>query len=306
MKRKFKFLAKSTAITMLSALLFAALPVTALAANTAESYGETATEAESNDNVAIAETESNGSLTVAETPVVGSAYNGVENAAESYGETAAEAESNDNVAIAETESNDNPAADEDSGTEGGAVDAPTNSGKTDSPTDEDAATDAGADTSNEDDKNVFSIIYGEIMKNVGDIFSTLAFISSLLIAIASKKGLLPALTRAVTGIEGALDKVKRSADETKAGMGEGYKEIAQKLSLFDESIEGYKRSLTSIEERLSGLQNDSSEREKFKIIMASQIDLLYDIFMSSSLPQYQKEAVGARVVKMREELARDE
>ena len=260
MKRKFKFLAKSTAIAMLSALLFAALPVTALAANTAESYGE----------------------------------------------TAAEAESNDNVAIAETESNDNPAANEDSDTEGGAVDTQTNSDKEDTRTDEDAASAEGADISNEDDKNVFSIIYGEIMKNAGDIFSTLAFISSLLIAIAYKKGLLPALTRAVTGIEGALDKVKRSADETKAGMDEGYKEIAQKLSLFDESIEGYKRSLTSIEERLSGLQNDSSEREKFKIIMASQIDLLYDIFMSSSLPQYQKEAVSARVVKMREELARDE
>ena len=266
MKRKFKFLAKSTAIAMLSALLFAALPVTALAANTAESYVE----------------------------------------------TAAEAESNDNVAIAEAESNDNPAANEDSGTESGAVDTQTNSDKEDTRTDEDAAsaedadTAEGADTSNEDDKNVFSIIYGEIMKNAGDIFSTLAFISSLLIAIAYKKGLLPALTRAVTGIEGALDKVKRSADEAKVGMGEGYKEISQKLSLFDESIEGYKKSLTSIEERLSGLQNDSSEREKFKIIMASQIDLLYDIFMSSSLPQYQKEAVGARVVKMREELARDE
>ena len=260
MKRKFKILAKSIAFAMLCAMLIAAFPITAYAADTAVSYGE----------------------------------------------TAAKVESNDNVAIAETESNDNPAADEDSGTESGTVDTQTNSDKTDSPTNEEAASAEGADTSNEDDKNVFSIIYGEIMKNAGDIFSTLAFISSLLIAIAYKKGLLPALTRAVTGIEGAIDKVKKSADETKEGMGEGYKEIAQKLSRFDENIAGYKDSLTSIEEKLSGLQSDCAEREKFKVIMASQIDLLYDIFMSSSLPQYQKEAVGARVVKMREELARDE
>ena len=37
-----------------------------------------------------------------------------------------------------------------------------------------------------------------------------------------------------------------------------------------------------------------------KALMSAQIDMLYDIFMTSSLPQYQKDAVNQRVKEMKE------
>ena len=43
--------------------------------------------------------------------------------------------------------------------------------------------------------------------------------------------------------------------------------------------------------------------EELSVIVGTQIDMLYDIFMTSALPQYQKDAVGERVAKMKEALA---
>ena len=39
-----------------------------------------------------------------------------------------------------------------------------------------------------------------------------------------------------------------------------------------------------------------------KIILESQIDMLYDIFMSSSIPLFQKEAVGEKISAMKKRL----
>jgi hypothetical protein len=40
-----------------------------------------------------------------------------------------------------------------------------------------------------------------------------------------------------------------------------------------------------------------------KTIMSAQVDMLYNIFMSSSLPQYSKDAVGERISEMKAALA---
>ena len=38
---------------------------------------------------------------------------------------------------------------------------------------------------------------------------------------------------------------------------------------------------------------------QLRLVVDTQIDMLYDIFMSSALPQYQKDAVGERIAKMK-------
>ena len=39
--------------------------------------------------------------------------------------------------------------------------------------------------------------------------------------------------------------------------------------------------------------------------MKAQVDMLYEIFMSSSLPQYQKDSVGEKISSMRKSLSED-
>ena len=70
-----------------------------------------------------------------------------------------------------------------------------------------------------------------------------------------------------------------------------------------------KSSLEELSGRVSTLCDNLSAKEKLedctekvRIVILSQIDLLYDVFMSSALPQYQKELIGERVVKMKKEM----
>ena len=44
---------------------------------------------------------------------------------------------------------------------------------------------------------------------------------------------------------------------------------------------------------------------ELRLILNSQIELLYEIFMSSSLPTYQKDAVGARFAEMKRALEKE-
>ena len=46
-----------------------------------------------------------------------------------------------------------------------------------------------------------------------------------------------------------------------------------------------------------------AERQTIRTVLLGQIDMLYAIFMSSALPQYQKDEIGIKIQEMREELA---
>ena len=48
------------------------------------------------------------------------------------------------------------------------------------------------------------------------------------------------------------------------------------------------------------------EKKQLRLLADAQIDMLYNVFMSSALPQYQKDAVGERIAKMKEAIAENE
>ena len=70
----------------------------------------------------------------------------------------------------------------------------------------------------------------------------------------------------------------------------------------ENTIDSVSRELTNLSEKLDAIQEEKSEKEKFKTVMLSQIDMLYDIFMQSGIPQYSKDALGEKVAKMKKEL----
>jgi hypothetical protein len=61
-------------------------------------------------------------------------------------------------------------------------------------------------------------------------------------------------------------------------------------------------SIETVEERLSILDDQKNENEIFKELLRGQVDMLYDIFLSSSLPQFEKDRVGKRVEEMKQAL----
>ena len=154
-----------------------------------------------------------------------------------------------------------------------------------------------------EEENFFAKAYDELTAYAGEILCALTLCGSLTLAVAYKKGLRPLVEGSLVSIGNAVAKIK---DNTK----ESYEESAR----LGESISGYHELINTLCERIEaldlavkeGLARDSDislERKRLSLVMGAQTDMLYDIFMTSALPQYQKDAVGEKIAKMKEAIA---
>ena len=154
--------------------------------------------------------------------------------------------------------------------------------------------------------NVFSLLYEKTMANLSEIFSVLAFLGTIGIGFLYRRGLLPIFTKAVGSIGESIGNIKEEGERISEASGAKIDSLTERLSEIESSFSIFSSSLSSLESKLQSEEAAMTERQRLSVIMNSQVELLYDIFMSSSLPEYKKEAVGAKILKMREELGADD
>lgn len=152
------------------------------------------------------------------------------------------------------------------------------------------------------EENVFTTLYNWVVLNAGEIFSLLTLITSGLLAFTYKKGLLPKLGGALGKISSAVGSISKSTDDALSSLGENYDRIKDNLSTVSSLCEGLSDEISTLSARLDESADTKGELEKMKIILSSQVDMLYEIFLSSALPQFAKEAVAERVSVMRRAL----
>ena len=164
---------------------------------------------------------------------------------------------------------------------------------------ENEATLLGAADTGEGAKNPFEAVFEKVKEHSDTIFSALTLIGSLVLAFTYKKGLLPALGASLGKIG---DSVKKISDATEASITKSEGAIID----IDTRVQDIKNLFERLDEKVADLNTKmvavDEERERgemTRILMRSQIDMLYDIFMTSSLPQYSKDAVGERIAAMK-------
>lgn len=172
------------------------------------------------------------------------------------------------------------------------------------------ATDDKTSVTDAAEDNFFTVAYEEISSYASEILCALTLAASLILAFAYKKGLLPLVQGALVSIGNAVTKIKDSTEVSE-----------QKASRLEENLEngiqGAKDTLDKVIERIASFEqtisakliNEEQIKEEYRklgFVVGAQIDMLYDIFMTSALPQYQKDAVGERIAKMREAMAKDD
>ncbi len=170
---------------------------------------------------------------------------------------------------------------------------------TENATTENEATLLGAADTEEGAKNPFEAVFEKVKERSDTIFSALTLIGSLVLAFTYKKGLLPALGASLGKIG---DSVKKISDATEASITKSEGAIID----IDTRVQDIKNLFERLDEKVADLNTKlvavDEERERgemTRILMRSQIDMLYDIFMTSSLPQYSKDAVGERIAAMK-------
>lgn len=178
------------------------------------------------------------------------------------------------------------------------TDSPAKSESTDSDKLQTNTSASGMTASN---KNVFEDIYSWFECYLGDVFSALAFAVGLAVALIYKKGLVPGIARVGAAIKESVD--------TAVEAGEKLKEDTANADLKLDGLTSRLNSLCSELDTMKGqldLAGALEERAKIQNVLLMEIDLLYTVFTSSSLPEYMKAELDRRVGAMRRELSQNE
>lgn len=153
------------------------------------------------------------------------------------------------------------------------------------------------------EENVFDKMYADVSEYATEILCAMTFAGSIILAFAYKKGLLPIVKGSLLSIGNAVSKVKDSVGESAekgVKLGESIeKGLENTKTVLDGLVKKISELDTALEERLSDESERAHEAEVLRLVLLSQIEMLRDIFMSAALPQYQKDAVGERIAKMK-------
>ena len=141
-----------------------------------------------------------------------------------------------------------------------------------------------------------------ILMHISEILSLAAFIGSLICAVIYKSGLMPLMENGLKGLKNAAVKIKEATDRAENDNKESINGISDRITQLEETIADMGEAFTSLKEALSGLEDQRAHQMRLDTILGGELDMLYDIFMTSSLPEYEKERVGDRMGKLKEVL----
>lgn len=184
-------------------------------------------------------------------------------------------------------------------------DAATEDQSADNTTDtaEDGAEETADDTLPSEATNPFAILLDAVMAHSAEILSALTLIGSLVLAFAYKKGLIPIIQGSLNKISCAVENIRNFTDSESDTVKSMQSYIEESLEVICNLTEGLCDRLETLSCELGEIKSDSTDKEAMLIIMNAQIDMMYDVFMTSALPQYQKDSVGKKILKMKEALA---
>ena len=188
----------------------------------------------------------------------------------------------------------------DAATDTGAPDdAPADTAEPDS-----AATDAESVTTDTDStaENPFAVIFGAVAAHADEILSALAFIGSMVLAFTYKKGLLPSLSRILGSIGASVKEVSERADTTAVQNESAVRQISERVGEISALFERMSARVDELTATLDDREANRTSNAAMRAIITAQVDMLYDVFMTSSLPQYAKDAVGERIADMKTQL----
>lgn len=155
-------------------------------------------------------------------------------------------------------------------------------------------------------ENAFAALYGMATENADKIFALLSFAGTLMLAFVYKKGLLPALSGAVNRLSEAASRVAEESDENRKESEANAVALKGSIGDFSAALAAVADTLANIEARLVAIEERGGDTEAVKRILACEVDMLSDLFLTSSIPEYQKESVSKRVSDIKRELVSDE
>ena len=150
------------------------------------------------------------------------------------------------------------------------------------------------------EESLFTVMYQTVMKYTPEIFCALACGCYLILAFAYKKGLLPLIRNALSGIGSAVGHLKEQTETVISSSDGALAKVKESLDKAGETVRLLSERMMLIDSKLRALEKSGESVRVTEYLMNTQIDMLYELFMASGIPQFQKEAVAEKVKAMKE------
>ena len=165
-----------------------------------------------------------------------------------------------------------------------------------------AKDDESTEKESEEKKNDFEEIYNAAMSHISEILSLAAFIGSLVCAIIYKSGLMPLMENGLKSLKNAALKIKEATDKAECDNKESIVNISRKIDDIENTLGDMCDAFLAVIDALEGYENHREHQKRLDTVLEGELDMLYDIFMTSALPEYEKARVGERMTKLKEAL----
>ena len=103
-----------------------------------------------------------------------------------------------------------------------------------------------------------------------------------------------------------MKSLREETERNSAEKNEFIEKLSEKLAASEAILEGGSAKISELEEKLSEAMALGDKTEEFRAVMLAEVEMIYDIFLNSSLPQYQKDKVGEAYAKMKRTLGEKE
>ena len=155
-----------------------------------------------------------------------------------------------------------------------------------------------SDEHTNEDAPISEMMLDYVRGYTSEIFCSLTFLGSLITAFLYKKGLLPTLSEGINRIYSAAVKSGENASELQKKSDERLEKflsttlpLIEKAGALTEYAESLRQDSLAMQDEL---QREKAERAALSEVLAGQTELLYGVFMSANIPEFQKEQLAEK------------
>ncbi|MDY3845786.1 MAG: hypothetical protein SOZ62_02600 [Eubacteriales bacterium] len=153
-----------------------------------------------------------------------------------------------------------------------------------------------ADNAGSDDEVASRSLRNALTEHMGEIIGSVTLVLTAVVAILYKRGLLPSVANAVSAINAsagnAINKMcayAQSTDQAMTKLSSDMVPISDAVADFSTKYSALLSDVASVTDKMKTVL---SSEENLKQLISMQCEILYSVFMSASIPQYQKDYLG--------------
>ena len=162
----------------------------------------------------------------------------------------------------------------------------------------DALAQEGSDR-DESEANFVSALLYDFKDNLPEILSALSLVCSIILMFVYKNGFIPMVKEGVSALSSKVKSISDEADKMASDGTCTMEALRAALATSEAKLESMESSLGKLCEELCCLKDLEAKTVASEQALTLEAEMLYELFMSSALPQYEKDRVGEKIAAIK-------